>query len=57
MTIKQQLDLLETIIKENPKTLKMKVDSQVEDKGNNYKPLINAPSVGFFQNWGFLNIT
>ena len=57
MTLKQLLDLLEKITKEDPKTLDMKVVSASDDEGNNYTPLIYAPSVGYFENGVFLNIT
>jgi hypothetical protein len=53
MKLKEYLDNLKKIVKENPKVLEFEVISAIDDEGNGYSPVIFSPTLGTFEDGEF----
>lgn len=53
MTLKEYLDSLNYLVKENPKVLDFEVISSIDDEGKGYNPVIYSPTLGTFEDGEF----
>ncbi len=48
MTLKEYIDQLNKLVKENPKALKYTVINAIDDEGNAFNEIYHSPSIGMF---------
>ncbi|WP_157966068.1 hypothetical protein [Cognataquiflexum aquatile] len=55
MKLKELLDRLNSITKENPQALDMLVVASTDEEGNSFSPLLYSPSLGVYDNGDFVS--
>ena len=55
MKLKELLDRLISIAKENPKALEMLVVASSDEEGNSFSPLLYSPTLGIYDNGDFVS--
>lgn len=56
MTLKEYLDNLNKLVKENPETLDMQVITSKDDEGNGFSLVYYPPSKGIYKNGEFISL-
>lgn len=57
MKLKEYLDALNEIVKENPKALEFEVISSIDEEGNGYNEVFYTPSSGTYNEGEFATAT
>ena len=55
MKLKQYLEQINNLIKENPNALEMEVITSKDDEGNGFNPVYYTPSKGIFEDREFIS--